>query len=150
MVIYHYVERIWRILVIPDFSYIIFDHEKYYPGEPVNIHIQSLIDIIQENNKVITIRKGKGKLPLFCGYGERIIPIYGERNTQWGPGGETGEREIGDAGTETGDAPVAGDAGTETGDAQAGGGPRAGAMAGLGAAGWDDGGGSGDRGQGGG
>ena len=141
MVIYHYVERIWRILVIPDFSYIIFDHEKYYPGEPVNIHIQSLIDIIQENNKVITIRKGKGKLPLFCGYGERIIPIYGERNTQWGPGGETGEREIGDAGT-------------ETGDNQVGGGPRVGAgvITGLGldAPGWENGGGSRDRGQGGG
>ena len=31
---------------------------KYYPGEPVNIHIQSLINIIQENNWV-TIKKVK-------------------------------------------------------------------------------------------
>ena len=39
MVIYHYVERIWRIIYPPDFTYKIYDHEKYYPGEPVNIHI---------------------------------------------------------------------------------------------------------------
>ena len=31
---------------------------KYYTGEPVNIHIQSLINIIQENNRVITPKKG--------------------------------------------------------------------------------------------
>ena len=31
---------------------------RYYPGEPVNIHIQSLINIIQENNWVITTKKG--------------------------------------------------------------------------------------------
>ena len=43
---------------------------RYYPGDPVNIHIQSLINIIQENNWVITIKKGKGKLPLFHGNGE--------------------------------------------------------------------------------
>ena len=30
----------------------------YYPDEPVNIHIQSLINIIQENNWVITTKKG--------------------------------------------------------------------------------------------
>ena len=30
--------------------------KKYYPGEPVNIHIQSLIIIIQENNWVITTK----------------------------------------------------------------------------------------------
>ena len=29
----------------------------YYPGEPVNIHIKSLINIIQENNWVITTKK---------------------------------------------------------------------------------------------
>ena len=46
MVIYHYVERTWRILVTPDFLYNIYDHEKHYPGELVNIHIQSLINII--------------------------------------------------------------------------------------------------------
>ena len=27
----------------PGFLYNIYDNEKYYPGEPVNIHIQSLI-----------------------------------------------------------------------------------------------------------
>ena len=27
-------------------------------------------------HRTITIKKGKGKLPLFCGNGERLIPIY--------------------------------------------------------------------------
>ena len=40
---------------------------KYYPGEPVNIYKQSRINIIQKNNWVITNKKVKGKLPLFCG-----------------------------------------------------------------------------------
>ena len=40
------------------------------------IYIQSLINIIQENNWIITIKKAKGKLPLFCGNGERLLPIY--------------------------------------------------------------------------
>ena len=31
---------------------------KYYPGEPVNIHIQPLINIMHENNWVITTKKG--------------------------------------------------------------------------------------------
>ena len=53
---------------------------RYYPNEPVNINIQELINIIQENNRVITTKKGKGKLPLFCGNGERANPIY-EVNT---------------------------------------------------------------------
>ena len=48
----------------------------YYPDEPVNIHIQSLINIIQENIWVIITKKGKGKLQLFCGNGERVNPIY--------------------------------------------------------------------------
>ena len=48
---------------------------KYYPDEPVNIHIQSLLNIMLENNWVITTKKGKGKLPLFCGNKEQIIPI---------------------------------------------------------------------------
>ena len=58
MVIYDYVEIIWRILVSPDFLYNIYDHEKYYLDEPVNIHIQSLINIIQDINQVITTKKG--------------------------------------------------------------------------------------------
>ena len=32
--------------------------DKYYPGEPVNINIQSQINIIQENNWIITTKKG--------------------------------------------------------------------------------------------
>ena len=77
MVIYHYVGRIWRVLVTPNFLYNIYDDEKYYPGEPVNIQIQSLINIIKENNREITAKKGKDELPLFCGNVERVIPIYG-------------------------------------------------------------------------
>ena len=50
--------------------------KKYYPGEPVNIHLQSLINIIQENNWGITTKKGEGELPLFSGNRERLIPIY--------------------------------------------------------------------------
>ena len=42
---------------------------RYYPDEPVSIDIQSLINIIQEKNSVITTKKGKGKLPLFSGNG---------------------------------------------------------------------------------
>ena len=56
--------------------------KKYYPGKPVNIHIQSSINITQENNWVITTKNGKGKLPLFCGDGERIITIYGYRHVR--------------------------------------------------------------------
>ena len=58
MVIYHYVEIIWRILVTPNFSYNVPDNERYYTGEPVNVYIQSLINMIQENNRVITTKKG--------------------------------------------------------------------------------------------
>ena len=58
MVIYHYVERIWKILVIPVFCITYMTINRYYSGEPVNIHIQSLINIIQKNNWVITTKKG--------------------------------------------------------------------------------------------
>ena len=58
MVMYHYVERIWIIIVTPNFSYKIYNREKYFPGEPVNIHIQILINIIQEKNWFITTKKG--------------------------------------------------------------------------------------------
>ena len=34
------------------------------------------MNIIQENNWVITTKKGKGKLSLLCGNIERVIPIY--------------------------------------------------------------------------
>ena len=49
---------------------------RYYADEPVNINIQSLINIIQDNNWVITNKKGKGKLPLFSGNRERVNSIY--------------------------------------------------------------------------
>ena len=50
--------------------------KNIYTGEPVNIYIQPLIYIIQENNWAITTKKGKGKLPLFCGNGKWVVPIY--------------------------------------------------------------------------
>ena len=58
MVIYHYVERIWRILITPVFCITYMTINIYYSGEPVNIHIQSLINITQEKNWVITTKKG--------------------------------------------------------------------------------------------
>ena len=51
--------------------------KKYHPGEPVNIHTESLINIIQEKNRAIKTKKGKGKLPLFFVNGEQVITIYG-------------------------------------------------------------------------
>ena len=65
MVTCHYVERIWRILVTLNFLCNIYDHEENYPDELFNKHIKELINIIQENNKVITVKEGKGKFPLF-------------------------------------------------------------------------------------
>ena len=52
--------------------------KNYYLGKPFNIHIQLLTNIIQDKNRVITKKKGKGKgkLPLFRGNGERLITIY--------------------------------------------------------------------------
>ena len=49
---------------------------RYYPDEPVNIHIQSLINITQEKNWGITTKKDKVKLLLSCGNGEPVITIY--------------------------------------------------------------------------
>ena len=45
-------------LLLPLFfiAYTIMD--RYYPGEPVKIYKQSLINIIQETNWVITAKKG--------------------------------------------------------------------------------------------
>ena len=54
MVIYHCIERIWTIIVTPNFLYNIYDHEKYYPGEPFNIHIN--------HEQILSIRT-IGKLP---------------------------------------------------------------------------------------
>ena len=69
IVIYHYVEIIWRILVNPNFGITYTITNKYYPGETVHINIQSLINMIQVNYCVITTKKGKGELTRFCGNG---------------------------------------------------------------------------------
>ena len=58
MVIYHFFEIIWRILITTNFLYNIYDHEKYYTGEQVNKHIQSLINIVQGKNGVTIAKKG--------------------------------------------------------------------------------------------
>ena len=50
---------------------------KYFPVEPVNIQIQSLINMMQESNWVITTKTSNGKLLLFCGNVERLITTYG-------------------------------------------------------------------------
>ena len=39
MKIYHYVERIWIILVTPDFCITYTIINKYYPGDPVKKYI---------------------------------------------------------------------------------------------------------------
>ena len=49
---------------------------KYYPGEPVHIHMKPLINIMKNKNFLITAKKGKCKLPLLCGNEEREISIY--------------------------------------------------------------------------
>ena len=38
--------------------------KKYYKGEPVNIHIRSLINIIQDKYWVITTKQGQGKITI--------------------------------------------------------------------------------------
>ena len=40
MVIYHYVERIWGIIVTTNFFITYKIRKKYYQGEPGNINIQ--------------------------------------------------------------------------------------------------------------
>ena len=58
MAIYRYVERIGEFLLPPIFSNNIYDNEKNYPYEPVNMNIVSLINIIQDNNRIINAKKG--------------------------------------------------------------------------------------------
>ena len=62
IVIYHDIEIIWIILVTFHFLYTICDNEKYYPGEPVDIYIKELINIIQEKNGQLPQKKGLGKI----------------------------------------------------------------------------------------
>ena len=45
--------------------------------------------MIHEKNRVITTKKGKGKLPLFCDNGEQVIPIYAGIAVQAGDDGST-------------------------------------------------------------
>ena len=40
MVIYHYVERIWKFSLPPIFCITYTIMNEYYPGESVNVHIQ--------------------------------------------------------------------------------------------------------------
>ena len=77
MVIYHYVERVGEFSLSLICSYSMYDHQKYYPGEPVTIHIRSLINMTQEENCLITTKRGRGELSLFCGNREWVIPFYG-------------------------------------------------------------------------
>ena len=64
MVIYHYIKIIWIILVTPILYITYMIINIYYPVEPVNIHIQSLMNIIQEKNWVITTKKGYGLITI--------------------------------------------------------------------------------------
>ena len=64
MVIYHYIERIQIILVTQIVCITYRITNKHDPGEPVNIHIQSLISTIWENNRVITTKRGQGKITI--------------------------------------------------------------------------------------
>ena len=57
MVTYHYFETIWTIIITPIFHITYRMMKKYSAAESVYIHIQSLINIIQEDNLVITTKK---------------------------------------------------------------------------------------------
>ena len=69
MVIYRYVDRIGELLLSPIFLYNIYDHEKYYPGEPFNIHINHEQILSIRTIGKLPQKRGKGKLQLFCGNG---------------------------------------------------------------------------------
>ena len=76
MVLYCYVERIWRILIASNFCITYTNINKYYPCEPVNIHTQLSLNTMQETNWETTTKSGKDKSPFFCGNGEQLIHIY--------------------------------------------------------------------------
>ena len=76
IVIYRYVERIGGFSLPPIFPYNMYNHEKYYPGETFNIHIQSLIILSRRKIGQLPPKKGKGKLMLFFGNGEWVILVY--------------------------------------------------------------------------
>ena len=58
MVIYRDVDIILELLLPPIFHIIYTIMKKYYSDETVNIHIQPFINIIKENNRVITNKRG--------------------------------------------------------------------------------------------
>ena len=58
MVIYHYIERNWRVLVTPNFCIKYRTINKYFPGEPVNLNTHLLINMIQDSKRYITTKKG--------------------------------------------------------------------------------------------
>ena len=75
MVIYHYVERICRIIVTPKFFITYIISNTYYPGGTVNIY--TIINGYYSGEQLSNLKKkGKGKLTLFCGIVERVITIY--------------------------------------------------------------------------
>ena len=53
---------------------------KYYPGKPVNIHIQSLINIIRITIGYLPLIMVRVKLRLFHGNGKRLNLIYACRS----------------------------------------------------------------------
>ena len=69
MLIYHHVEIIGEFSLPPIFRITYTIIENYYPGEPINIHIRSLINIILEKNWVLSTKKGRGNLQSFGGNG---------------------------------------------------------------------------------
>ena len=58
-----------ELLLTPIFCITYMIMKKYHPVEPLNIHIKSLINIIQGNNWLINTKDDKSKLPLRCGNG---------------------------------------------------------------------------------
>ena len=56
IVISNYVDRIWRVVVAPNVCITYTIMSKYYPRETIYIHIQSLINIMKDNNWVITTK----------------------------------------------------------------------------------------------
>ena len=79
MVIYNYVERSGEFSLPSIFSYNIYNHQKYYPGETININVQSLIIISRIKIRSLPPKRVRGELPLFSGNVERVIPFYGEK-----------------------------------------------------------------------
>ena len=76
MVIYHFVERVGELSLPPIFhtTHMIMKN-NIQVNQSIYIY-KALINMIQENNLVLSPKKGQGKLILFCGNGERVFPIY--------------------------------------------------------------------------